>query len=192
MTRSRIVAWLRVLMPLAALALLSVLFLFGQKPAPEANIPYARVDPRDLAERQAVTHPTYAGVTGDGAELSITAAEGQPGVAGQPGRLEDVDLRLRAADGHVTLLSAGAALLQGTDLRLTDGVRMTTSDGWVLTGREFLGSTRAGTLRSDQQVTVQAPFGELTAGRMDLRPEGDGKGDHLLDLSGGVRLIYRP
>lgn len=39
MTRSCIVAWLRVLLPLTALAILSVLFLLGRKPDPEASIP---------------------------------------------------------------------------------------------------------------------------------------------------------
>lgn len=192
MTRSRIVAWLRVLLPLAALTLLSLLFLFGQKPDPDATIPYADVDPQDLAERQAVTHPTYAGVTSDGAQLSITAAEGQPGGNGRQGRLDSVRLTLRGKDGRAADLSAGAAVRDGEELRLIDGVRMTTADGWVLTAPEFHGSTRTGRVVSDHEVNIRAPMGELTAGRMELRPSGTGNGDHVLDLSGGVRLIYRP
>ena len=81
MTRSRIVAWLRVILPLTALALLSVLFLLGRKPEPEGNIPYANVDPREVAERQLATSPTYAGVTEDGAQINITGAQVMPGSA---------------------------------------------------------------------------------------------------------------
>ena len=78
MLRSRIVHWLRVILPLAALAVLAVLFLLARKPDPEAAIPYADVDPRDLAERQAVTSPRYSGVTDDGARVSIDGSEATP------------------------------------------------------------------------------------------------------------------
>ncbi len=191
MTRSRIVAWLRVLLPLMALAILSVLFLLGRKPDPEAAIPYADVDPRELAERQAVTSPSYAGVTEDGAQLSITGAEAVPGPDGDASA-RNVRLTLRGRDGRAADVSAGAASRSGDELRLGEGARMTTADGWVLTAPEFLASTIAGTVVSEREVNVLAPFGTLTAGRAELKPLGDGSGDHVLDLSGGVRLIYRP
>ncbi|MDF3906054.1 hypothetical protein [Paracoccus sp. AS002] len=191
-TRSRIVAWLRVLLPLTALAILSVLFLLGRKPDPEASIPYADVDPRELAERQAVTSPTYAGVTRDGAQLSISAAEALPGDRTSGAQAQAVRMTLRASDGRAADVSAGAASMADQQVRLGEGVRMTTADGWVLTAPELLASTTEGTLLSEDQVNVLAPFGRLTAGRMEFRPSGEGSGDHVLDLSGGVRLIYRP
>ncbi|MFD2439080.1 MULTISPECIES: hypothetical protein [Paracoccus] len=191
-TRSCIVAWLRVLLPLSALALLSVLFLLGRNPDPDASIPYADVDPRELAERQAVTSPTYAGVTDDGAQLSITAAEARPDGGQGEGQAQTVHMTLRARDGRAADVSAGSAALEGEQVLLGDGVRMTTADGWVVTAPQFLASTIAGTVVSDREVNVLAPFGELTAGQMELRPSGQGSGDHVLDLSGGVRLIYRP
>lgn len=191
MTRSRIVAWLRVILPLTALAILSVLFLLGRKPDPEASIPYADVDPRALAERQAVTSPSYAGVTEDGVQISVTGDEAVPGKDGG-GSATSVRMTLRTRDGRAADVSAGAAALAGDQVRLGEGARMTTADGWVLTAPEFLASTSAGTVVSEAEVNVRAPFGELTAGRAELRPLGDGSGDHVLDLSGGVRLIYRP
>ncbi|WP_323009282.1 hypothetical protein [Paracoccus sp. (in: a-proteobacteria)] len=191
-TRSCIVAWLRVLLPLSALALLSVLFLLGRKPDPEANIPYVDVDPLELAERQAVTNPTFAGVTRDGAQLSISAAEARPGGPEDEGHAQAVRMTLRGQDGRAADVSAGMATLQGQQVRLGEGVRMTTADGWVLTAPEVLASTAEGSVISEDEVNVRAPFGELTAGRMELRPSGQGSGNHVLDLSGGVRLIYRP
>ena len=44
MGRTRIVRWLRVLLPLAALAILSTLFLFSRRPEEDSRIPYAQVD----------------------------------------------------------------------------------------------------------------------------------------------------
>lgn len=191
MTRSRIVAWLRVILPLTALAILSVLFLLGRKPDPEASIPYADVDPRDLAERQAVLNPSYAGVTEDGTQVAVTGTEAVPGKDGDASA-QSVHMTLRARDGRKADVSAGTASRSGDQIRLGEGARMTTADGWVVTAPEFLASTVAGTVVAEQEVNVRAPFGELTAGRAELRPLGDGSGDHVLDLSGGVRLIYRP
>ena len=192
MTRSRIVALLRVILPLTALALLSVLFLLGRKPEPDATIPYADVDPREVAERQLATSPTYAGVTEDGAQINITGAQVMPGSAEGQGTASTVRMTFRAQDGRAADISAGHAAIEGDLMVLQEGVRMTTADGWVVTAPEFRASRSAGTLNADSEVNVRAPFGNLTAGRMELRPLGDGAGDHVLDLSGGVRLIYQP
>lgn len=191
MLRSRIVAWLRVILPLTALALLSVLFLLGRKPDLDDTIPYATVDPQDLAERQAVTNPTYTGVTSNGTQLIISGTEAVPdGAAG--GSVSAVRMTLRAKDGRAADVSAGQAQMDGDQVTLGQGVRMTTADGWVVTAPEFLASTSEGTVRSDREVNVRAPFGDLTAGQMELRPTAPGAPEQVLDLKGGVRLIYRP
>ena len=192
MTRSRIVAWLRVILPLTALALLSVLFLLGGKPDPDGTIPYADVDPREVAERQMATALTYAGVTDDGAQLNITGAQAVPGSAERQGTADLVRMTLRAQDGRAADISAGHAAIEGDLMALRDGVRMTTADGWVVTAPEFHASRSKGTLNADAEVNVRAPFGDMTAAQMELRPLGEGTGDHVLDLSGGVRLIYQP
>lgn len=192
MLRSRIVHWLRVILPLAALALLSVLFLLARKPDPEASIPYADVDPRDVAARQAVTSPRYSGVTDDGARVSIDGAEATPGSGPGQGSAQSVRMTIRAQDGRAADVSAGTATLEGDAIVMANGATMTTADGWIVTAPEFHASRMAGTVNADHEVNVLAPFGDLTAQQMELRPLGDGTGDHVLDLSGGVRLIYQP
>ncbi|MDT1060713.1 hypothetical protein RM190_02520 [Paracoccus sp. CPCC 101403] len=192
MRRSCIVAWLRVILPLTALAILSVLFLLGRKPEPHATIPYATVDPQDLAERQAITNPTYTGVTTNGSQLTIAGAEAEPGAGMNQGSVRSVRMTLRAPDGRAADVSAGTARIQGDQVALQDGVRMTTAAGWIVTAPEFHASTTEGTLAADREVNVRAPFGDLTAGAMELRPIAPGDADHVLDLKGGVRLIYRP
>lgn len=192
MTRSRIVAWLRVLLPLTALALLSVLFLLGRHSEPSATIPYADVDPQDLAERQAITNPTYTGVTSGGTQMTVTGDEAVPGKSRDEGTIAPVHITLRSKNGRAVVVSAGTGRVQGDQVSLTQGARLTTADGWVVTAPEFHASTRAGTVIADQEVNVLAPFGTLTAGRMELRPTAPDAPDHILDLKGGVRLIYQP
>ena len=89
-------------------------------------------------------------------------------------------------------MTAGTAQLQDGQVTLGEGVRMTTADGWIVTAPEFHAAVSEGTLSADREVNVRAPFGDLTAGQMELRPTAPENPDHVLDLKGGVRLIYRP
>ena len=109
--RSVIVAWLRVLLPLGALAILSTLFLLSRRPDPDAAIPYASVDAEELARHPRVTAPSYAGVTADGAALTLTAESVTP--AGrdpeQGGSASGLRLDWRGADGLTAELTAPQA-----------------------------------------------------------------------------------
>ena len=99
-----------------------------------------------------------------------------------------LDWRFR--DGLLMLVTAPGAQLEGDGLTLGGGVRMTLSTGWEMTAPELQAGIRAGVATAPRSVAVTAPFGELEAGAMRLGPgEGGGK---VLELNGGVRLLYRP
>ena len=70
MSRTRIVRWLRVLLPLVALTMLSTMFLFSRGSDVESRIPYAEVDAQAAARDNRIVAPEYSGVTGDGAQLT--------------------------------------------------------------------------------------------------------------------------
>lgn len=76
---SRLVLWLKVALPLAALAILSTLFLVAETLDPDAAIPYAEVDVEKILQDQGITRPTFGGVTNDGVAISIAAEAVRPG-----------------------------------------------------------------------------------------------------------------
>jgi len=84
-TYSRVVAWLKVIFPLSALALLSTLFLFARSIDPEQSIPFADVDVKELAREPRITAPEFSGMTADGAAITISAATAKT----DPVKLED-------------------------------------------------------------------------------------------------------
>lgn len=202
MHRTRIVQMLRVLLPLAALVLLSTLFLFsGNREDGESLLPYAEVTPETLAERPSVINPTYAGVARDGTEISMTAASANPATGTRGGSLveaegsstiDTVAMKLRDPNGVVTDLVAGSGEIAGGIVELREGVKATMSSGWAMTSKAFEAELATGTLSTKDQVDVLAPFGTLTAQEMELRSLPDGSGQRVLDLKGGVRMIYRP
>ena len=134
-----------------------------------------------------MTAPRFAGVSADGARVTLSAARADP--AGTDGRAEDLALEWQA-DGVTARVRAGSGAVEGGLIRLDGGAEMTTSTGWTLSAPGFAADTAAGRITSPGAVRVTAPFGTLDAGGMDLaRAEN---GDHVLDLKGRVRLLYRP
>ena len=202
MSRTRIVRWLRVLLPLVALAMLSTMFLFSRGSDVESRIPYAEVDAQAAARDSRIVAPEYSGVTGDGAQLTLRAAQVTPGGSG--GAAGDVALDWLRPDGlRADLTAPQGGLLDGL-VRLEGGVRMTTSSGWQLDTPQIDARTDTSVLQADRGVEAQAPFGRITAGRMRLAPAatdadagaaaGDsaGGGAAVLNFTDGVRRIYQP
>lgn len=186
--RTRIVRWLRVILPLVALAILSVLFLLGRSPDPEARIPYAEGRIEDLARSPGITAPEYSTVTPDGATVTVTAARADP--SGSDGRAQQVALDWRARDGVEARVTAAEAAQEGPAITLSGDVDMALSSGWRLTAPRIAADTDASRVVADEGVAVTAPFGELTAGGMVYA--ADPQGRQVLELNRGVRLLYRP
>lgn len=186
-TRSRIVRALRVLLPLAALGVLSMLFLLARNPSPDTSIPYVELDGADLTQRTGMTAPRFAGVSSDGARVTLSAARADP--SGERASAEDLALEWASPDLTATL-RAGSGNVEGDTIRLDGGARMTTSTGWTLTAPSFAADTAAGRITAPADVRATAPFGTIEAGSLSLSRARDG--NHVLDLNGGVRLIYRP
>jgi len=187
--RTRIVQLLRVILPLAALALLSVLFLLARKPAPEPAIPYAEGRFEELARAEGVGTPEFTTVTPDGATVTLRAARAVPG-EGDSGTATDLTLDWRSREGLLMVVTAPAGRIDGDRMELDGGTRMALSSGWQMTTEHLQADVAAGIVTAPQPVDVEAPFGELQGGTMRIGP--DGQGGRVLELNEGVRLLYRP
>ncbi len=194
-TYSRVVGWLKILLPLTALALLSTVFLLSRSAdtVSEFSIPDQVIESR--ARQQQITLPNYAGTTQDGDLLSIRAEAALPGGAGTPeGRITGIRAQIDLANGQGRVeITASTARLFDTDqtVQFDGGVRLVTSDGYDLRTeslRSALDKVDAGT---EGTVTGSGPAGAFTAGRMTLRDvNGDGAVEML--FTDGVRLLYLP
>lgn len=187
MLRTRIVRFLRVVLPLAALALLSVLFLLPGNRNPDPSIPFAEGGPEELGRAPGIGAPEYTTVTPDGALVTLRALRASPD--GDGGTARGLTLDWRSRDGLLMVVTAPQGELQKSLLRLEGGVRMALSSGWEVTGPLFEADMAADTMRADQSVEVIAPFGELQAGALLIHP---GEAGQVLELNQGVRLLYRP
>lgn len=188
---SRLVAILKVVLPLIALALLSTLFLFSRKIDPEDAIPYATVDVEDRLRDPKMTSAGFAGVTSDGASLTLSAAEARPAADG--GSLKLVVGALETPDGVTTELAAAAVALDTAVqmIELTDGAELRASNGYVVQAQGLGVATDRTYIESRGEVSAQGPVGQLTADHMLLSQQGNA-GPYLLVFNGKVRLLYQP
>ncbi len=186
------IGWAKILLPLAALALLSTLFLFSRKSADDERIPLSQI--AAIAQAPRITGPTLAGLADDGTVVSLSAAELRP-VADLPDRfaLRDARLGLTAPDGSRIDIRAGSGQIDGVGRIATfgDRVELTTSTGLTVRTPGIRADLRAATLDSQGEVAATAPFGRLTAARLHVAADPQGRVTRLL-FDGGVRLLYDP
>ncbi len=189
---SRLVAILKVTLPLVALAILSTLFLFSRTIDPEDAIPYADVDIADRLREPRMTGAGYSGVTVDGSALTLTAAEAAPDASG--GTARELHGRLETPDGARTDIAAFTARLDSAAklMHLTGGVEITSSTGWLLGADGFDIALDRTSLQSTGPVAGSGPGGQISANSLRIERQGAAGSPYLLVFNGGVRLLYQP
>lgn len=189
---SKLVATLKVLLPLAALALLSTLFLLSRTIDPVSTIPFADEDIRDRMERQQITGPFFSGATEAGDSLSFSAAVLTTG-ADNRNEANDVTAKVDLVGGtHIDLVADVARLdLRASKMNLSGNVVITTSTGFTIASDVLLANLETATLTSPGQVNAGSGFGDLTAGQMVLSGSRN-NGPAQLIFTNGVKLVYDP
>lgn len=192
--RSRVVGWLKIILPLAALAMLSTLFLFSREIDPEDAIPFADVDVEGLARDPRLSSPEYSGVTRDGTAVRVSAENAQVDPArASLIRAAAVRLVLTAPDGASTEITTGSAELDGqaNSLSAAGGVRIALPSGYIVDAPSVVAAMDRTDVETGEGIDATGPLGTITAGAMQISATGDA-GHHLVVFNRGVRLIYTP
>ncbi|MGR3491075.1 MAG: hypothetical protein ACU0DW_03380 [Shimia sp.] len=188
---SRLVGWLKIILPLSALALLSTLFMFSGQIDPTQSLPYSELNVEEIAREQRLSDPEFAGVTSDGDAITVGAAIARP-VPGQP-ELVEVERIEAALEGPEETLRISAPLgrldTTGGIARAEGGARLMSSDGSTFETEALTAALRETRVQSDGPVLARTPFGELDAGQLTV--DGAGGTTRLL-FDNGVRLVYTP
>ncbi|WP_238367550.1 hypothetical protein [Mesobacterium pallidum] len=190
-TYSRVVAWLKVILPLTALALLSTVFLLSRTEDSEATLPFAEGDLADRLRSQRMTEPVYAGTTEGGDSVIVRAETAMPDLETEGGaRAETVTTELRLVSGITVNVSAAEARLNDpqSSAELIGDVVIVTSDGYrVETARIASALDRLD--MSAPAVLLTGPSLRLEAGAMRINRDGTAE---VAYFTGGVKLVYQP
>jgi lipopolysaccharide export system protein LptC len=194
-TYSRLIGWLKITLPLLALVILSTLFLVARTVDPEDALPYADIDVAERLREPRMTAPTYAGLTRDGAALTVSADEARPAAAdGTGARALMLTGLLETPDGARTDLSAAEGQIdtEARQIVLTGGVIVTSSSGWQVQTDRLTAAMDQTDIAALAPVTAKGPAGTVTANQMRLTQSPTANGQYLLVFNGAVKLIYLP
>ncbi|SEP92821.1 LPS export ABC transporter periplasmic protein LptC [Thalassovita taeanensis] len=191
---SRIVAWLKIILPLAALVLLSTLFLLSRSRDPSTTIPFSQIDLQERARDEIVTEPQFSGATANGDLISFTAASARPDPTDNNKALaQTLSAKIDLTSGtRITFTAESARLDTKREMaELTGGVIISSSTGYVvrtdtlITSMSEIGAETMGT------ITGEGPVGTLSAGKMLLTSNRDTNEAQLL-FTNRVKLVYQP
>ncbi|MEM6371414.1 MAG: LPS export ABC transporter periplasmic protein LptC [Pseudomonadota bacterium] len=189
---SRLVAWLKVLLPLMALVLLSTLFLLSRNVDPMATLPFADTEIDERLSGQQITAPFFSGTTNGGDQVTVTAST-MATRTGFNNEASDFSAQISLASGtRINLLAdQGQFDLQENRSTLQGNVAITTSSGFDLTSAQLIAEFDTLRLQSPGPVEGTAPLGQLNAGTMELHRKTSRENAHLI-FTNGVKLIYTP
>jgi lipopolysaccharide export system protein LptC len=197
-THSRVVGWLKVVLPLLALVLLSTLFLLSDRIDPEDAIPYAEVDVEALALDPRMTAPIYAGITEDGTAITVTAKEARPSSDEEAADAVGIQARLEMPGGGSAEIDAAEARVDNAagNLRLSGGVTLKSSAGYTVTTDALTARLDRSGAESTGAVQAEGPAGVLTAGKFSMQFEQGADQEagrtYLLVFTDRVKLVYQP
>lgn len=191
---SRMVAWLKVSLPLLALGILSTLFLISRVVDPPSTIPFADSEVQARLSNQQVTGPYYSSMSADGDQIDFIAdrvinSPQEPGT----NIAEEVDVVVHFASGLVATLKANLAEtnMHEDRSRLTGDVRIVTSHGYELDSALLLVRMSTPDIVSPGPVQGKTPAGPIDAGAMHYFVEENTDNAQLI-FTNGVKLIYTP
>lgn len=189
---SRLIAWLKILLPLGALVLLSTIFLYSRSPDPISTIPVL-ANGADPSKNEQVGSPFYAGVTDGGHAVTLAARQARAVGTGQSGVVAD-DLRaiVDIEPGNRITIDAKRGQIDNEDrLLLREGVTLQSTSGYTVRSEGLNAVTDRIEIESTGPVDADGPGLELSAGKLHVK-EVENTGDIHLVFTEGVNLVYTP
>jgi len=186
------VNWSKIMLPLAALALLSTVFLLARGGKMDTTIPLAELEA--IAREPRISAPRFAGTAEDGSAIAVSAELMRPDPA-SPERffIESIRATVDAPDGSRIEMTSGSGVIDGRarTVELSALVRLATSDGYMMETAGLRAQMDSGQIASLGPLEVRTPFGQLTAGRLIISTDPGGLGQQMV-FNEGVRLLYHP
>ena len=190
---SRRVQFLKVLLPLVAILMLSTVFLLSRTIETNVSVPFSQKDIDERLADQVVTNPNYRGTTRKGEEVQIEAIRATQGSEASVPTAAEFQGRLGLLGGGIITLDSNTGTIrpdQNTATFVGDVV-ITSTDGIEIT-TELL-NTALDEIRGDApgQVNGTGIIGNFSAGGMTFGTEKNDGPVHII-FTDGVKLIYEP
>jgi lipopolysaccharide export system protein LptC len=191
---SRVILFLKILLPLISIIMLSSIFLLSRSKQTAVEIPFASQDLEQRIKDQRVSNPFYTGTNVNGDDIRVWATllrhdSTQDDVL----HLNDVEMsHTSVAQKTINITSETGSFYKKQDkihlkgsvlVKNSDGYDATTPEAWV-----FEGGLR---VEADGPVVGTGPASKITAGHMVMTKSEKG-GPMQIYFTQGVNLVYDP
>ncbi len=189
---SIIVAWAKVILPILALALLSMLFLFVRAPTPD--VPPAFVDPDQQSAliEQNLSQPRFSSTLDDGRQVTLSAVSMSQSPA-TPNRifLQSVELEMEMSALDQALLTAenGQINLAQQMVDLQGDVTFVTENGYQVFSDAMSIDLQGGRMIAPGPVFARGSAFQIRAGGMEFSGP---RAAAILRFTDGVQMLYDP
>ena len=189
---SAFVAWLKTLLPIAALGMLSTIFLFSGKIDVTKSLPYAELNVAEIVREQRITKPYFTTISENGTEVALSAAyaSADPNIT-DIYNVSEPSIVLKSKTGRRTQITAGFGKMNSASQQavVSQGVNVTGTPGfWITTNNLDVNFERA-TISSNGPFEGVSPIGAIKAGKMFMQMAADAR---QIVFTNGVQLIYQP
>lgn len=191
---SRFIYYVKIILPLIAIALLSTVFLFTKERTLEGGLTFSKADLLSLKTGMRLSKPRFSGSNAQGDVYDFSAQLVLPD-APNPSMLEAVGLsgEIRFIQGEKLLLNAGKAeyRVNTQALRLLDGISIAFSNGFHAKSEELLAELEIGRLTTKGAVIASSPMGNIEAGSLRVEQElQNGEEKRMIWFENGVKLVF--
>ena len=178
----------KIFLPISALVILSVLFLFARFSDSSQIVSISNIGTDRDVENQKITSPIYSGLTDDGSILEFSMETISPGLL-NPKKVsaEKVSAKITTQSGMIYQISADKGTFDDntSTVNLKESVVVQTPKDYTIYTEKLLTHVKKTMLYSPSSVLVESPIGKLSAGNMSLIEKNDGS---LLIFKKGVTL----
>ncbi len=187
---SRMVVWLKILLPLIALVVLGTVFLFNSKDTYEIGFTFSRADLDSLEKGSFLKNPQINGVTTKGEPFHLLADEIKP-LDDSTNLIVITNMRteFRFSSGAWAKVTASSALMDvaAQTVWFESGGQMETSDGNMAEVKTMHLLMALGELQGTG-IVADGPLGQISA--ENFRIESNGTENRVLWFENNVRMRY--
>ena len=189
---SAFVVWVKTLLPIVALGMLSTIFLFSGKVDVTQSLPYAKLNIAEIVREQRITKPYFSGVSNNGTEITLSAAYASSDKQDSDIlNITDLSIILTSENAKTVRITAGLGVLDAAKQKaiVSRNVYLTAMPGFWLKTNGLTVDLKQGVATADTVFQSITALGTIDAGNMLVKMITD---DQQIVFTNGVRLIYYP
>ena len=189
---SAFVVWVKTLLPILALGLLSTIFLFSGKVDVTQSLPYAKLNIAEIVREQRITKPYFSGVSYNDTEITLSAAYASSDTQNADIlNITDLSIILTSEHAKTVRITAGLGTLDATKQKVTvsKDVYLTAMPDFWLKTNSLTVDLQQGVATADTMFQSVTALGTINAGNMIVKTITN---DQQIIFTNGVRLIYYP